>query len=177
MARVAVVGTSCSGKTTLAHRIATAKGIPHIELDAIHWLPHWTPLPIAEFRTAVEAIAANEEWVIDGNYGKVRDIVWPRATDVVWLNLPFIRVVWRAFLRTSRRVITQEELFAGNRETLRLVLLDRDSILWWVIRTHHRRRRTYQQLLRGTDNFDFNVHEIRTSVDEEEVLERLTDAG
>lgn len=35
--RVLVVGSSGSGKTTTARLIAGEPGIPHIELDALHW--------------------------------------------------------------------------------------------------------------------------------------------
>ncbi len=175
MLRVAVVGSSCSGKTTLARRISFACGIPHVELDAIYWLPNWTPRPIDEFRAAIETAVSGDQWVIDGNYGKVRDIIWPRATDIVWLNLPFARVFWRALTRTTRRVITQEELFSGNRETIRTALLGRDSLLWWVIRTHRRRRRTYEKLLRRSSDCRFVVHEIRNSADERKSLRNLCD--
>jgi adenylate kinase family enzyme len=77
MLRVAVIGTSCSGKTTLARRIAGVKEIPHIELDAINWGANWTPLPLTEFRNAVSTEVARNEWVIDGNYRKLGDIIWP----------------------------------------------------------------------------------------------------
>lgn len=40
--RVLVVGRSGSGKTTTARRIAGELGIPHIELDALHWGPDRT---------------------------------------------------------------------------------------------------------------------------------------
>lgn len=173
MPRISVVGTSCSGKTTLARRIAAQHHIPHIELDAIYWLPQWTAQPIERFRSAVEAAAAEDAWVIDGNYSKVRDIVWGRATDVVWLNFPFHVVLWRAIRRTARRIVTQEELFAGNRETFRKTFLDRESILWWVIRTHHRRMRTYSGLLGGGRSYDFALHQIRGSRDETALLKRL----
>jgi adenylate kinase family enzyme len=83
MIRVSIVGTSCSGKTTLARGISSVMGIPHFELDAIHWLPNWTPRPIDLFRAAVEEATTGDRWVIDGNYSKVRDIIWSRATDVV----------------------------------------------------------------------------------------------
>jgi adenylate kinase family enzyme len=42
MRRIHVVGTSGSGKTTLARQIAERLDIPHVELDALHWEPHWT---------------------------------------------------------------------------------------------------------------------------------------
>ena len=173
MLRVSVIGTGCSGKTTLARQIASKFHIPHVELDAVYWQPNWTPLHIDPFRSAVESAAAGDQWVIDGNYSKVRDIIWRRATDVVWLNPPFMIVLWRAIKRTGRRVITGEELFAGNRETMRNTLLDRDSILWWVIRTHHRRTRAYVQLLRRGSHREFAVHEIRKSSHTKAMLECL----
>jgi len=174
MSRVAVVGTSCSGKTTLARRIASSTGIPYHELDTLFWRPNWTPAPIDEFRAAVEAIVAGEQWVLDGNYSRVRDIIWPRATELVWLDLPFPVVLWRAVTRTARRVITREELFAGNRETIRLVLFDRDSILWWVISTHHRRRQTYQAKFRERAGLPFRVHRIRNPAEADQMLARLS---
>jgi ABC-type dipeptide/oligopeptide/nickel transport system ATPase component len=40
--RIAVVGTTGSGKTALARRISQWLDIPHVELDALYWGPHWT---------------------------------------------------------------------------------------------------------------------------------------
>ena len=177
MLRAAVVGTSCSGKTTLARKIASARGIPHVELDAIHWGAHWTPLPLVDFRRAVEAEVARNEWVIDGNYSQVRDIIWARATHLIWLNLPFPTVFRRALSRTARRITTREELWAGNRETLRLALFNRDSILWWVIRTHRRRSREYRQLIQDSRYRHLDVYEIKNAQDVREMLLRLADAG
>ncbi len=173
MLRIVIVGTSCSGKTTLADRIATIKDIPHIELDAINWGSNWTPLSIDEFRRRVQAEVAQDQWVLDGNYSKVRDLIWSRATHLLWLNLPFLMVFWRALTRTTKRVITRQELWAGNRETLKGVLFERDSILWWVIRTHRRRRREYRQLIESSQYSHLIVYEIRNSGDLQEVLLEL----
>lgn len=175
MLRVAVVGTSCSGKTTLARKIANSNRIPHIELDAIYWKPNWTPLPVDKFRRAVEVEVAREEWVIDGNYSKVRDIIWSRANHLIWLNLPFARVFFRVVSRTLKRVITKEELFSGNRETFKLAFLDRDSILWWVIRTHHRRKREYRHLIDRNYYPHLTIYELCNSADIHEVLLKLSD--
>jgi adenylate kinase family enzyme len=97
MQRVVVVGTSCSGKTTLARQLSQMLGVPHIELDAVHWLPNWQPRPTDEFRRLVAEAVARESWVMDGNYSSTaRDIVWDRATTLIWLNYPFRVVFWRA---------------------------------------------------------------------------------
>ena len=171
--RIAVVGTSCSGKTTLARRISARRDIPHIELDSIYWQANWTPLPVDEFRAAVAVEADRDEWVIDGNYKSVRDIIWQCATDVVWLNLPFLTVLSRAVSRTVRRVATQEELFNGNRERPVEALFSRDSIIWWVLRTHHGRTQRYRKLLQDGLPTGLNVHEVRCDVDVDLTLSDL----
>jgi adenylate kinase family enzyme len=144
--RVAVVGTSCSGKTTFAAVLASQLQVPHIELDALHWRPGWVPAPREAFRQEVAAATAADRWVSDGNYGVVRDLVWGRATAVIWLDYPFATVLWRSLYRTARRVLLRERLYSGNRETFRKALLSRDSILWWVVTTWGRRRREYPEL-------------------------------
>jgi hypothetical protein len=48
--------------------------------------------------------------------------------------------------RTLRRVVSQEELWNGNRESWRM-MLSRDSILLWFLHTYWRRRREYPALL------------------------------
>src|SRR5438445_11179450 len=131
--RVVVVGSSCAGKTTLARRLAGILGSEHVELDSVYWGPGWTPRP--DFIQAVLAIAQQPRWVIDGNYSAVRDIIWRRSSAIVWLDYSFARVFSRALLRTARRIIMKERLYAGNRETVRNALLDTDGIPGWVIRT------------------------------------------
>jgi len=38
--RINVVGTSSVGKTTVAAAFASLLGVPHVELDALHWSTH-----------------------------------------------------------------------------------------------------------------------------------------
>lgn len=146
MARVVVIGTSCVGKTTFAKSLARVLSFPHIELDSLYWRPNWTPRPPAEFRALTVRALSQDCWVIDGNYSVVRDLIWSRATTVIWLNYAFPLILWRALTRTMRRVLTREELFSANRESLRMAFFSRESILWWVITTFHRRRKQYRVL-------------------------------
>lgn len=53
-------------------------------MDALHWQPDWREKPHDELRREVEALTQAQRWVLDGNYGMVRDIVWPRATAILW---------------------------------------------------------------------------------------------
>ena len=144
--RIVVVGTSCSGKTTLARRLARILATDHVELDSLYWGPEWTPRP--DFIQNVLAIAQQSRWVIDGNYSAGRDIIWRRSSAIVWLDYSFARVFSRALLRTARRIIMKERLYAGNHETVRNALFDASGIPWWVIRTHGKRRHDFPELFR-----------------------------
>jgi adenylate kinase family enzyme len=90
MQRISVIGATGSGKTTVARRTAEALGVPHIELDALHWEPDWEEAPLEVFRERVSDAIQGERWVVDGNYSKVRDMVWGRADTVLWLDYPFL---------------------------------------------------------------------------------------
>lgn len=126
-----------------------------------------------DFRQAVAQVTAGEAWAIDGNYHVVRDIVWSRATHVAWLNLPFTRVFWQALTRTVRRVAMQEELWACNRETARQVIFDRESILWWVLRTYRRRRWEYPQLFREPQYAHLKVYELHSAAQTQAMQDKL----
>ena len=144
--RIAVVGTSCSGKSTLSKRLAGLLDQPFIELDELYWGPNWTPKPEEEFRRLLAEAAAANQWVIDGNYSVGHETVLAKATAVIWLNYDFATVFRRALVRTIRRALFAEELFSGNRETFAKSFFSKESIIWWVITTFQRRRKQYRLL-------------------------------
>jgi adenylate kinase family enzyme len=141
--RINVIGTSSVGKTTIAAALASRLGVAHVELDALHWEPNWKAAPDEVLRERVRLALSGDGWVVDGNYAKVRDLVWERAEAVIWLDLPLRTILVRYVTRTFRRVARREELWGGNRETLSDHLFSRDSLLWWILTTYRRRRREY----------------------------------
>lgn len=162
MKRINVVGTSGSGKTTLAHRLARLLEFPHVELDALHWGPDWTPAPLDLFRRRTAQALSGERWVVDGNYSKVRDIVWSRADTVVWLDYSLPVIMGRLVWRTLSRVLIGEELWSGNRESLRNTFFSRDSILLWALQTYRRRRREYPELLARPEHSHLAIVHLRS---------------
>lgn len=145
MRKVAVVTTaSGSGGTTVGRHIAERLGVPFYELDALFWKPGWVESTADELRARVEPIVATDAWVIDGSYqSKIGQLVLGSADLVVWLDLPlptwFPRLLWRTLSRAS----TGEELWNGNRESLRNALASRNSLLVFTLRTFRDRRRRY----------------------------------
>lgn len=175
--RVIVIGSSCAGKSTFARELAAARNCPYIELDVLHWDGNWTPKPGPEFRRLVEEATAAERWVLAGNYSVVREIVWPRATTVVWLDFGFPRVLWRGLRRTVQRCATGEVIFHGNRESFGRSFFSKESILLWIVTTFHRRRREFAAL-RASGRFGHLAwHRVRHPREVRAVLHALRDGG
>lgn len=149
--RIAIVGTTGSGKTTLASAVAARLGCPYIELDAIHHLPDWTPIERDEMRRIVDERTSGECWVVDGNYKRmVGDIVLARADTVVWLDRPRWLVVARVLRRSLARSLVRIELWNGNRERIRSLFDPRPerNIVLWAWTSHGPNQAHYEAMRR-----------------------------
>ena len=84
--------------------------------------------------------------VLDGNYNRTRDVKWRDVDLVVWIDRGFIRTLWQAVTRASRRAWHKQELWpgTGNRESFRRSFLTKDSIIIWTIKTWRSNRKRYQ---------------------------------
>jgi adenylate kinase family enzyme len=120
--RIVIVGTSGSGKTTLARRLAAALDLKRVELDAVTWQPGWNALHIndpQEFRRRVAEATSGERWVCDGNYRVARDVIWPRASHLIWLDYDRPVIMRRVICRSISRAVSGRELWNGNFEDWR----------------------------------------------------------
>jgi adenylate kinase family enzyme len=173
--RIVIVGTTSSGKSTLAKQLAQKLDLDFIELDALHWEPNWTEAPEEVFRSRVERAIQAEAWVVAGNYHVVRDLVWPRAEAVVWLDYPFLLVFWRLLTRTFRRAITREVLWNGNIEPfwLHFKLWSDESLFHWLFKTYWRRKREFPQLFAQPRNDHLQIVHLRTQKETDLWLEHI----
>jgi len=146
--KVVVVGTTSSGKSTLAEKLAGIIGGDFIELDALNWEPNWTPAGDELLRARAEKATRSPCWVVAGNYSKTRPITWPRAEAIIWLDYSLWVIFWRLTVRTFKRAITQEELWNGNRERFwwHLKLWSDESLFHWLFKTYWQRKREYPML-------------------------------
>ncbi|MEI8021800.1 MAG: hypothetical protein WCH39_26555 [Schlesneria sp.] len=170
--RYIVVGTSGSGKTTFARQLALSLSIPHIELDEHYWGQNWTPRPANEFLQSVEEIAQGHSWVIDGNYSAMRNVLWPRATHIIWLNFGRWVVFPRVIRRTLKRTLLRQKLWHGNRETIRQSFFSQDSVLLWSFSTFSKNQRQYNALRQAPEYGHLSWLELRNPTEAQTFLTR-----
>jgi adenylate kinase family enzyme len=146
-ARVSVVGCPGAGKTTFARALAAQLGVDHVEIDALHHGPGWTPAPRDVLRARLAERLAAPGWVVDGNYrSTVGDLVRPAADTVVWLDLPRATVMRSVVARTLGRMWHRTELWNGNRERWPKLLDPRpeENIVLWAWTRYGPYRRAYE---------------------------------
>ena len=137
--RIAVLGCSGSGTSTLARALATRLGLPYVATDAVFWTDDWRPTPAAEVRAWLAAATAADSWVTDGNFDGDRDLLWTRADLIVWLDLPLARVLGKALRRNLDWWLSGARVWGGQRMTLARAWTGARHVL----ASHGQKRRAY----------------------------------
>jgi predicted kinase len=162
--RILILGRTGSGKTTLARELAAAIGVPHVELDALYFGPDFTTTPLTVLRERTSAAIATDRWVTDGNKSAVRDLVWPRADTVIWLDYPVVVSLWRlgkrALWRTS--VLKAQAAEGGGKAGLPRQLLSAAKGVLTALRSHKGQRREYPKMFAEQKNQHLAVVRLRS---------------
>jgi adenylate kinase family enzyme len=88
--RVVIIGNSGSGKSTLARAIGQRAGMPVFDLDNFHWQDK-VGLKRDEdvARRLVADVAADPVWIVEGVFGWLVEMALPRASTLIWLDMPW----------------------------------------------------------------------------------------
>jgi len=99
MDRIAVIGRSGGGKSTLARGLGAKLGLPVVHLDVLYWLPNWVASEPKPFREKLITALAEPRWITDGNFMDTADLHIAGAQMVVWVDQPrglcIRRALWR----------------------------------------------------------------------------------
>ncbi len=173
--RILVLGRTGSGKTTLARELAAALGVPHVELDALYFGPDLSTVPLLVLRERTIAAVAGDRWVTDGNKSAVRDLVWPRADTIVWLDYPLLVSLSRLGKRAVRRTstLTARAAETGSRTGVPKQLFAAAKGVVTALRSHRGQRRAYPRMFAEPRNQHLAVVRLRSPRATRRWLERV----
>ncbi|MFN7729722.1 MAG: isopentenyl transferase family protein [Bdellovibrio sp.] len=117
--KIAIIGNTGGGKTTLARRLAKLHGLPVTHVDSVQFLPGMKIRPHAQSIEILDEVQTQDEWIIDG-YGPL-DILEERlglADQIVMLDFPLWHHAWWCTKRQLKNYWSpRAELPAGCSET------------------------------------------------------------
>jgi adenylate kinase family enzyme len=89
--RTVIVGNSGAGKSTLAEKLAHIVNVPAIDLDQLHWEEGGYRRKRNEqlAKCLVRDVATKPHWIIEGVFGWMAEVALPRATALIWLDIPW----------------------------------------------------------------------------------------
>ncbi len=89
--RTLIMGNSGAGKSTLAARFAADRGCPHVKLDDIYWIDQLElrKRDAVATKAMLAGTVTQNNWVIEGVFGWLIDLAVPRATQLIWVDLPW----------------------------------------------------------------------------------------
>ncbi|WDZ50647.1 adenylate kinase [Acinetobacter vivianii] len=147
-----IIGTTGSGKSTFARKLADQRKLQNIELDNLLWLDDWQESSNDALFLKLKIAMENAEtgWVIDGLYTRTIPMIMEKVDTVIWLDYPLHINLYRLSKRTFGRVISREKLWenSDNRESLKL-MLSKESIFIWLIKSYPKNRKKYSDLMQN----------------------------
>jgi len=161
MKKILVIGSGGAGKSTFARRLGDTLQIEVIHLDWVYWRPNWVETPKEEWRRTVEALAAGDAWIMDGNYGGTREMRIRACDTVIFLDIPRRVCMYRILKRSLMfRGKTRPDMAEGCVEKF-----DLEFILWvWKYPKRGRLEILDQRSRFGNKNFIVlrSAHELES---------------
>ena len=173
--RIVIIGTTSTGKSTLAEGLAERFDLNCVDLDALHWEPNWQGAPLEVFRARVAEATKTGRWVVAGNYSSVRDLLWSQAEVIIWLDYSLPLIFGRLWKRTWRRWWHNELLWGTNRENMwnHLKLWSDESLFKWLFKTYWRRKREFPELLALPENKHLKLIQFKDLKETDQWLKNL----
>ena len=137
--KVAVLGYSGSGKSTVARKLGEKLSVPVLHLDTVFWLPGWNERDRAECADIAARFMEQDSWLIEGVYSKLHfHERMEQADRIILVTLPRLNCLIRAVRRYYMyRGVSRPDMTEGCPEKFDL------DFAWWVVwkgRTKPRRR-------------------------------------
>lgn len=97
--RIAILGCSGTGKTTLARHLGTLLNLPVHHLDRYYWQAGWQAPDRDFFQQMHHQLCAGQQWIIDGNQILTQVERCTRADVIIFLDFSRHIYWWRILTR------------------------------------------------------------------------------
>lgn len=141
--RIAIIGASGAGKSSLAKKLTGILGIPCFELDG----SSDRKLPGEDQQAFVQRIAGLEAWIVPADYTSIRSVLWPRAEAILWLDYPLAIPLARLARREIAPGLIQKAFTKRTYFNFWEKYLNKVRLFRRAFSIHRRNRRDLQSLL------------------------------
>ncbi len=120
--KIAIVGITGAGKSTLSRRISKKTGIPVYHMDTLFWRGEWQEVPEKEYVEAHEKILQeNDRWIIEGWVSEAMSDRLRQADVIMYLDYPgWLCAVHYVERWRKHKDIARPELPEESRERFKL---------------------------------------------------------
>lgn len=116
--KIAIVGGSGTGKTTLSNLLGTIYHLPVTHIDGIHHLSNWKIRDKKERDKIILDIVQKEKWIIDGTYHATLKQRVENADLIIWLDYSTIAQLKGVIQRYLKNPGKEKEEIPGCKERL-----------------------------------------------------------
>lgn len=102
MSKIIVLGCPGAGKTSFSKRLSNKLDISLYHLDKFFWISNDKHVSQEEFDLKVSELCQNQDWIMDGNYGRTVDNRLKNCETVIYLDYPLRVCLWGATERMLR---------------------------------------------------------------------------
>lgn len=170
MNRIMVMGVSAGvGKSTFARELGDILNIDVHHLDRFYWRPNWVEAPLEEFSNSQQEVVAQDQWIIEGNYGSTYEIRAQYADTIIYLELPLYVCLYRVFKRWISHIgKTRPDMGEDCKEKLDY------QFIHFICTTYHRRKKQMRDRFQAfeEDSSDKRVIILKNKAEIREYLQQ-----
>jgi adenylate kinase family enzyme len=117
--KIAVIGISGTGKSTISRKIADSTKLPLYHMDTIIWKENWVEADSSSIEKSLETISKTNAWVIEGWIDHYSKGFLESADTIIYLDYPGWLAMWGGLMRWWRyRGKIRPELPRGCHDSL-----------------------------------------------------------
>lgn len=143
MKKILVIGTSGSGKSTVAKQLSELLNVQFFPSDNFYWEAGWKISSSEKVLKQVNGVISQKEWVLDGNFESERELVWKQADCIVWLDYPFVVILKQVAIRNFKWLLFHQTTWLGNKMTFQRAI----SGIRHAIKSYSMKKKNYPSWL------------------------------